>query len=89
MITEQRIQLMISKRALDSLYSQVKFEDLELLVERSGKEQKQIDNYFLGKPVYDAIVEDLRSAISDKVWLSLTEFIPELTNILSKSTTVI
>lgn len=87
MITEQRIQLMISKRALDSLYSQVKFEDLELLVERSGKEQKQLDNYFLGKPVYDAIVEDLRAAISDKVWLSLTEFIPELTNILSKSTT--
>ncbi|MCM1008929.1 MAG: SAM-dependent methyltransferase [Ruminococcus flavefaciens] len=87
MITEQRIQLMISKRALDSLYNQVKFEDLELLVERSGKEQKQLDNYFLGKPVYDAIVEELRTAISDKVWLSLTEFIPELTNILSKSTT--
>ena len=86
-ITEERIQQMLSKGALDSLYNEIKFSDLELMEERSGKEQKQLDKYFVGKPVYDAIIADLKSAVSDRVWLSLTDFMPTLTKTLSNATT--
>ena len=86
-ITEDRIQQMLSKGALDSLYNEIKFSDLELMEERSGKEQKQLDKYFVGKPVYDAIIANLKSAVSDRVWLSPTKFMPVLTKILSGATT--
>ena len=86
-ITEDRIQQMLSKGALDSLYNEIKFSDLELMEERSGKEQKQLDKYFVGKPVYDAIIADLNCAVSDRVWLSPTEFMPELSKILAGATT--
>ena len=86
-ITEERIQQMLSKGSLDSLYNAVKFSDLELINNRSIKEQKQFDKYFAGKPVYEAIITDLQSTVSDKVWLSSTEFIPELTKILANATT--
>lgn len=46
-ITEERIQAMLSKGVLDSLYDEVSFADLELLVEKSAKEQKQLDNSLL------------------------------------------
>ena len=86
-ITEERIQRMLSKGALDSLYNEIKFSDLELMEERSGKEQKQLDKFFVGKPVYDAIIADLKSAVSNRVWLSPSEFMPVLTKILSTATT--
>ena len=86
-ITEERIQQMLSKGALDSLYNEIKFSDLELMEERSGKEQKQLDKFFVGKPVYDAIIADLKSAVSNRVWLSPSEFMPVLTKILSTATT--
>ena len=86
-ITEERIHQMLSKGALDSLYNEIKFSDLELMEERSGKEQKQLDKFFVGKPVYDAIIADLKSAVSDRVWLSLTDFMPTLTKTLANATT--
>jgi len=86
-ITEERIQQMLSKGALDSLYNEIKFSNLELMEERSGKEQKQLDKFFVGKPVYDAIIADLKSAVSNRVWLSPSEFMPVLTKILSTATT--
>lgn len=86
-ITEDRIQQMLYKGALDSLYNEIKFSDLELMEERSGKEQKQLDKFFVGKTVYDAIIADLKSAVSNRVWLSPSEFMPVLTKILSTATT--
>lgn len=86
-ITEERIQMMLDKGALDSLYDEVKIADLELLDERSDKEQKQLDKYFIGKPIYEAIINSLKSGISDKVWLSPKTFLPHLTKILAKATT--
>lgn len=85
-ITEERIQAMISKGALDSLYSEVKFADLELMEERDGKAQKQLDKYFVGKPIYDAILADLNRSVSDTVWLSPSTFMPHLAEVLSKAT---
>lgn len=86
-ITEARIQAMVSKGALDSLYNEVKFADLELMEERDSKAQKQIDKYFIGKPVYDSILADLNLAISDNVWMSLDSFMPHLSEVLSRATT--
>lgn len=85
-ITADRIQAMVSKGALDSLYSEAKFADLELMEERDGKAQKQLDKYFVGKPIYDAILADLSLAISNAVWMSPDTFIPHLTEVLSKAT---
>ena len=86
-ITEERIQVMVSKGALDSLYNEVKFADLELMENRDGKAQKQLNKFFVGKPIYDAILADLNHAISDTVWMSPDAFMPHLTEVLSKATT--
>ena len=86
-ITEERIQAMVGKGALDSLYNEVKFADLELMEERDGKAQKQLNKFFVGKPIYDAILADLNHAISDTVWMSPDAFMPHLTEVLSKATT--
>ena len=86
-ITAERIQAMMGKGALDSLYNEVKFSDLELMAERDGKAQKQLDRFFVGKPIFDAILADLNHAISDTVWMSPDAFMPHLTEVLSKATT--
>ena len=86
-ITAGRIQAMVGKGALDSLYNEVKFADLELMAERDGKAQKQLDRFFVGKPIFDAILADLNHAISDTVWMSPDAFMPHLTEVLSKATT--
>lgn len=86
-ITAERIQAMVGKGALDSLYNEVKFADLELMAERDGKAQKQLDRFFVGKPIFDAILADLNHAISDTVWMSPDAFMPHLTEVLSKATT--
>lgn len=86
-ITHERIDNMLMKGSLNSLYDEVKFSDLELLEERSGKEQKQLDAYFVGKPVYDAILETLNASISEDIYMSPEDFIPVLTDILSNATT--
>ena len=78
---------MMGKGALDSLYNEVKFADLELMAERDGKAQKQLDRFFVGKPIFDAILADLNHAISDTVWMSPDAFMPHLTEVLSKATT--
>ena len=86
-ITAERIQAMVGKGALDSLYNEVKFADLELMAERDGKAQKQLDRFFVGKPIFDAILADLNHTISDTVWMSPDAFMPHLTEVLSKATT--
>mgnify|MGYP002646011276 FL=1 len=85
-ITEERIQAMVGKGALDSLYNEVKFADLELMEERDGKAQKQLNKFFVGKSIYDAILADLNHAVSDTVWMSPDAFMPHLTEVLSKAT---
>lgn len=85
-ITEERIQAMLSKGALDSLYDEVSFGDLELLAERTAKEQKKLDKFFVGKPVYDAIISALNTNISSEKYLSPEHFMPVLTAVLKDAT---
>lgn len=86
-INEERIQNMLSKGSLSNLYDEAKVAELENAEELTGKELKKLENYQNNKPVYDAILESLNSAVSEKIYLSDKEFMPALTNILSGVTT--
>ena len=82
-ITEERIQTMLSKGSLSALYDPAKVAELENAEELTGKELKKLENYQNNKLNYDSIIEALKNAVSDVVYLSPTEFMPVLTEILS------
>lgn len=86
-ITEERVQYMLQSGVLNLLYDEAKVAELENAEELSGKEQKKLDGYLENKSVYDAIVEALEGAFSDKKYLSEKEFIPVLTTVLLNATT--
>ncbi|MDE6520223.1 MAG: N-6 DNA methylase [Ruminococcus sp.] len=85
-VTSDRIQSMLSKGSLSSLYDPAKAAELENAEELTGKELKKLENYQNNKPVYDAIIKALNGAVSDMVYLSPAEFMPVLTKILSSAT---
>lgn len=83
-ITEDRIEAMISKGALSSLYDQAKFDKLENTDNLASKDLKKLENYQANKPIYDAIIATLKSAVSEHVYNSPKEFIPVLIKMLDK-----
>lgn len=85
-ITEERVQYMLQSGVLSLLYDEAKVAELENAEELSGKEQKKLDGYLENKSVYDAIIEALEGAFSDKKYLSEKEFIPVLTTVLLNAT---
>ena len=86
-VTDERIQAMLSKGALSSLYDPAAVEELENAEELTGKELKKLENYQNNKPVYDSIIAVLNGAVSDTVYNSPAEFLPVLTKILANATT--
>lgn len=85
-ITEESIEKMLGKGALNGLYNEVSYGDLMLLSELTAKDQKLLNKFSLGKPIYDAILERLHASVSEKKWLSPKAFMPVLTEILSGAT---
>lgn len=86
-ITEERIQKMLSKGALSSLYDEGKVSELENSEEDlSGKDVKKLEDYQNNKPVFDAIITALEAAVFDEVYLSPAAFLPALTKVLSSTT---
>lgn len=85
-ITEERVQYMLQSGVLSLLYDEAKVAELENAEELSGKEQKKLDGYLENKSVYDAIIEALEGAFSDKKYLSEKEFIPVLATVLLNAT---
>lgn len=85
-ITDERIENMISKCALSSIYDEAKVNEFENAEELSGKDQKKLDDFLNNKPVYDQILLALRSNESEKKYLSPEEFEPVLLNVLGKIT---
>ena len=83
-ITEDRINAMLSSGALSTLYDEVKVDELENMDELTGKDKNKLDNFKKNKPVYDAIVEALNNAVSDKVYKNPETFTPVVNNILSR-----
>ena len=82
-ITEERVQTMLSKGALSSIYDSAAVAALENEVELNGKDQKKLENYQNNRLTYELILNAFEKAVSDKVYLSPTEFIPVLTSVLS------
>ena len=86
-ITDDSIQAMLQSGTLKGLWDEAKVAELEELgTTRTGKDQKKLEDFYNNKPVYDAILEALESAKSERKWLSTKEFEPELIMVLSKAT---
>ena len=85
-ITEERIQAMLSKGSLSSLYDQAKVDELESLEEPTGKDIKKLEAYQNNLPVYEAIITALNAAVSDEVYYSPAAFMPILTKALATAT---
>lgn len=82
-ITKDRINAMLSSGALSTLYDEAKVDELENMDELTGKDKNKLDNFKKNKPIYDAIVDALNNAVSDKVYKNPETFTPVINNILS------
>ncbi|MCR5349662.1 MAG: type I restriction-modification system subunit M [Acholeplasmatales bacterium] len=83
-ITKERIDNMLSKGCLSSLYDEAKVYEYENSTEKlSDKDQKKLDTFISNKPIYDTIVNTLKENISDKVYLKLSEFEPFIAKVLN------
>lgn len=82
-ITEERIENMLSKGSLNSLYDEAKVYELENSQEElKDKDQKKLDDFNKNKPIYDDVLGILNNNISDKVFLSKDEFMPYIEELL-------
>lgn len=86
-ITKDSIEAMLQSGALNSLYDEGKITELEEQgTTISAKDKKKLDKYYDNRPVFEAIINALNNVESDKKYLSPSEFIPVLNNILSDIT---
>ena len=85
-ITEERIEAMLAKGSLSSLYDQAKVDELESLEEPTGKDLKKLERYQNNQAVYETIVAALKAAVSDKIYYSPVAFMPVLTKVLASVT---
>lgn len=85
-ITEDRIEAMLSKGSLSSLYDQAKVDELENMEELSGKDLKKLEAYQNNQPLYEAIIAAMQAAISEQVYDSPRAFMPVLTKVLANAT---
>lgn len=81
-ITEDRINTMLSRGALSALYDEAKVDELENADELTGKDKNKLVNYQKNKPIYDAIMEALKGAVSDDLYKNPESFIPVITELL-------
>ena len=81
-ISDDRINAMISKGALSSLYDETKVEELEYKEELTGKDLKKLKSFQDNKPLYDEIITSLKKNVSDKIFMSLKDFMPVLQDAL-------
>ena len=85
-ITAERIAAMLAKGSLSALYDQDKVDELENMAEPTGKYIKKLEAYQNNLPVYEAIIAELNTAISDEVYYSPAAFMPILTKALATAT---
>ncbi len=85
-ITDDRIDSMIAKGSLSSLYDEAKVIELENAEELSDKDTKKLENYQNNKPIFDSIILALREAVSGEVYMSPDAFLPVVTEVLNSVT---
>ena len=78
-ISTVRIESMISKGSLATLYDAAKVEELEKSENLTGKEQKKLCSMKENYGVYEYILSRLRAESSEQIYYSPNEFIPVLT----------
>ena len=77
--TEERIQNMLQAGALKSLWDDAKVAEIEEKgTTANAKEQKALADFYTTKPLYDAIIEKLKSSITEEKWLNPETFMPVL-----------
>lgn len=86
-ITQERIDSMIQKGSLSSIYDEGKVYALENSAEtdaeKKKKELKKLQELKAGKPLYDSVIEALTANIHDNVYYKLTDFEPVIKKVLS------
>ncbi len=87
-ITQERIDNMLSKGALNSIYDEAKVYELENAEELNGKEQKTLDKFNANKGKYESIIKKLTDNISDKLYMSPEEFSPVIDTLFADDTFV-
>lgn len=81
-INEERIENMLAKGSLNSVYDEGKIAELQAKDDLSDKEKDKLADMEAGQPLYESILATLRGAISDKLYLSPGEFEPILQEVL-------
>ena len=77
-INEERIENMLAKGSLNSVYDEGKIAELQAKDDLSDKEKDKLADMEAGQPLYESILATLRGAISDKLYLSPGDFEPVL-----------
>ena len=86
-ITEESIQAMLQAGALKSLWDAAAVAELEELgTTISAKDKQKLEGFYETKPLYDSILDSLKSACKTQKWLSPEEFAPVLAKVLSAET---
>ena len=82
-INEERIENLVVSGALNTIYDEVKVNELENSEEElSAKDEKTLEKLKAGKPLYDSIMEKLKANIGKKKFLEPDSFMKVLAEIL-------
>ena len=84
-ITEERIDTMISCGSLSALYDETKVYELENADELTGKDKNKLENYKKNKPIYDAVIDILKSNISSDIYKNPESCKPVITKLLANT----
>jgi type I restriction enzyme M protein len=83
-INEERIEQMLMKSSLGSLYDGAKIAEVDEKEDPTDKELKKVEDYKANEPRYNKIVNALHKAVSDKVYKSPETFAPVLQKALGE-----
>ena len=78
-ITKERIEKMIADGCLDSIYNAERAQELEETDSRKESENNQLASLKAAKPLYDAIIKTLETAINKKIYKKKVEFMKVFT----------
>lgn len=82
-ITEERIENMIQSGALSKIYDANKVFAYENSLEPlKDKEKKALEEFYSNKEFYDTLIQTLKDNCSSKVYLSESEFMPFINQVL-------
>ena len=82
-INDERIENLVVSGALNTIYDEVKVNELENSEEElSAKDEKTLEKLKAGKPLYDSIMETLKANIGKKKFLEPDSFMKVLAEIL-------